>query len=155
MMKNQTWNLSAEVIPKNASKKNLEYISSDSSILKVSGSGAVRAVACGKASITCKATDGSNIVAICEITVIQPVTKIYTDVKVISLLKGEKTRWIANLEPRDATNRKIIYETASNSIATIDSDGSLEAMRIITVFWKHPDAVACLRTPAVIQPRPR
>ena len=52
------------------------YTSSAPSIATVDAQGVVRAVRCGKAKITCQATDGSNKKAVCNVTVNAPASRI-------------------------------------------------------------------------------
>ena len=57
------------ITPSNANNKNIIWESSDTSIATVSSTGEVTAVGSGKATITAKTTDGSNLSATCTVTV--------------------------------------------------------------------------------------
>jgi uncharacterized repeat protein (TIGR02543 family) len=69
LAKKATVTLSATAKPDNAANKNVTWSSSDASIATVSSTGTITAVSAGKATITATAQDGSNITAICEVTV--------------------------------------------------------------------------------------
>lgn len=67
-----TIQLSAEVLPSNASNPALAWSSSDESIVSVSESGMLTALATGSATITAEAVDGSGKKAQCRVTVTLP-----------------------------------------------------------------------------------
>ena len=69
----KTLMLKPEVLPKEATNKKLEFTSSDPSIATVSSTGQVTGIANGEATITCTATDGSDISASVHVSVFQPV----------------------------------------------------------------------------------
>ncbi len=68
-----TVQLTATVLPENASNKNVAWSSSDESVATVSSSGLVTAVANGTATIAATANDGSGKSATCEVTVDTPI----------------------------------------------------------------------------------
>ena len=65
----KTLQLSCEVLPEDATKKELQWSSSDPSVASVSPAGLVTAREAGTTVITAMATDGSNVTAVCTITV--------------------------------------------------------------------------------------
>jgi uncharacterized protein YjdB len=65
----QTDNLIATIIPDNATNKAITWTSSDSTIATVDATGKVTAVKEGTATITVATTDGSNLSALCVVTV--------------------------------------------------------------------------------------
>ena len=64
-----TTQLTATVLPSNATNKTVTWTTSNSSVATVSSNGLVTAKATGTATITAKTTDGSNLSAACAITV--------------------------------------------------------------------------------------
>ena len=68
----ETTQLSATVLPENATNKNLKWESSDTDVATVDQSGKVISVAGGTCTITCSATDGSGVKAECIVTVTNP-----------------------------------------------------------------------------------
>lgn len=65
----QTYKLTATIKPKKATNKNVTWTSSNTSVATVDANGNVTAIAPGKATITCKAKDGSKKKAKCKIIV--------------------------------------------------------------------------------------
>lgn len=65
----ETLTLTATVLPETATDNTVTWTSSNESVATVVN-GLVTAVAAGKATITAKTNDGSNLAAICEVTVI-------------------------------------------------------------------------------------
>ncbi|WP_315109797.1 Ig-like domain-containing protein [Clostridium intestinale] len=68
----QTEDLIETVKPDNAENKNVTWSSSDESIATVDENGKVTAIKPGNVTITVKTTDGSNLTATCDVTVVQP-----------------------------------------------------------------------------------
>ena len=68
----ETTQLSATVLPDNATNKNLKWESSNADVATVDETGKVVAVAVGTCTITCSATDGSGVKAECIVTVMNP-----------------------------------------------------------------------------------
>ena len=68
----ETTQLSATVLPDNATNKNLKWESSNADVATVDQSGKVTSVAGGTCTITCSATDGSGEKAECIVTVTNP-----------------------------------------------------------------------------------
>ena len=65
----QTFQLSATVLPSNATNNSVTWSSNNTSVATVSTNGLVTAVADGSATITCTAQDGSGVKASCNISV--------------------------------------------------------------------------------------
>ena len=61
--------LIATVLPENAGTKTVTWESSNTNVANVNGNGMVTAKAKGSCVITCRATDGSNVSALCQVTV--------------------------------------------------------------------------------------
>lgn len=66
---NEKKNLTATVLPEDASNKNLEWESSDEDVAEVDAEGQVTGKGVGTCFIVCQATDNSGIYAQCQITV--------------------------------------------------------------------------------------
>lgn len=65
----EEYQLTATVLPTNATNKDVTWKSSQSSIVKVDDNGIITALAIGDATITCTASDGSGISSSCTVTV--------------------------------------------------------------------------------------
>lgn len=73
MLRTNTRNIEANVLPTNASSKTLSWSSDDNNIATVTQTGVVKGVNVGTTNITATATDGSGVSATCKVTV-NPVT---------------------------------------------------------------------------------
>lgn len=65
----ETGTLVANVLPANADNKAVTWESSNANVADVTGNGKVIANAKGSCVITCRATDGSDVSAVCQVTV--------------------------------------------------------------------------------------
>ena len=73
LSKDEQFQLVPTISPSNATNKSLIWNSSSDSIVKVDNYGMVTAVKQGSAAVTCMANDGSDVWAMCRITVKAPV----------------------------------------------------------------------------------
>ena len=71
--------LTATILPAEASNQTIEWCSSDETIATVSASGLVSVVAVGDVTITASTTDGSNLSATCVIKAVSGVEFVYPD----------------------------------------------------------------------------
>ena len=153
--KKKTLSLKPTIEPKEASSKKVIFSSSNENVATVTNAGLVKGVNCGSATITCTAADGSGVATKCEITVIQPVTKVSSDKKKIVLFKGKTSRWAASATPADATIKKLSYTSDNSRVASIDSNGNITAKNkgTTTITAKATDGSnkACVCT-VVVEP---
>ena len=130
----KTVQLSAEVLPSNATNKSVTWSTSSSSIATVSSSGLVTAQAAGSATITCKATDGSGVYGTCAVTVSAPtpdpikVTGISLNYTSVSLVKGDTRQLRATVTPSNATDKTVKWSSSNSSVAWVSSDGLVTAV---------------------------
>jgi len=122
-----TETLIATILPTNATDKSLTWNSSNASSATVDSQGKVTAKKAGTAIITASTTDGSNLSATCEVTVIQPVTGISLNKNSLELIVGTSEKLLATIYPNDASNKKVIWSSSNNNIASVDSNGSVTA----------------------------
>ena len=116
-----------EILPANTSNKHLIWSSSDEKVAAVDENGTVTAVSNGTAVITAR-TEAGNLTVTCNVTVIVPVTGIELSAPKLDILKGETGTVTATVLPLDATNQKVIWSSADESIATVDQDGVITAV---------------------------
>ena len=69
VIEGQSLQLTATVLPEDATNKVLNWATSNAAVATVNGNGLVTAIAPGSATITATTTDGSNLSALCTITV--------------------------------------------------------------------------------------
>ena len=123
----QSLQLEANVQPDGASNKVIEWTSSNTAIATVSQSGKVTAISKGSVLITAKSTDGSNIVATCNVSVIKLVYEIVLNKPEMILNEGQSAQLIATVSPSTANNKNIVWSSSNESIASIDQNGLLIA----------------------------
>lgn len=123
----QTLQLSAQILPENATYKTVEWSTNDSTVATVDESGLVTPVGVGETVVTCKATDNSNITTSCKIKV----TPIY--ISSISIPEsweaevGEILNINAIVLPENATNKTIRWSSSNTFIADVDDNGNVTA----------------------------
>ena len=120
-----TQQLTATVLPADATNKAVTYATSNSRIATVSSTGLVTTVAAGSATITVTSTDGSfKDTATCTVTsAVVPVTSVTITNKTISMVKGETSQIVATVLPANATTKTVTYSSSNTAIATVSSTG--------------------------------
>ena len=96
----KTITIKANVLPSDASNKSVAWTSSNPSVATVDNDGFVTGVSAGTATITATTTDGSNLSASCEITVIEEV-KNFFKVNDLSVRPGSTFTLPVELENAD------------------------------------------------------
>ena len=137
--KDETAQLTAEVIPSYADNTRVKWKSSDENVVTVDEKGKVTAVGNGTATITVTSVSG-NYTATVAVTVKIPVEieKISIEAEKETLTKlGESTELKVKIEPENADAQKLIWKCEIEMIAAVDENGKVTAigngMAIITV----------------------
>ncbi len=125
----QTKTLKAEVLPSNASNKNVTWTSSDKSVATVSKSGKITPKKPGKTTITVKTKSG-GYKATCVVTV-----KKYVALKSFKLNKtsvsindGKSYTLKATFSPSNASNKDLVWKSSNKSVATVSSKGVVKGV---------------------------
>lgn len=135
MRVNEKLQLTAYVLPDNTTNKDLRWSSSNPEIATVSETGLVSALKEGNAQIIASTTDGSNLSAICDITVNKQsilITQLAIKPSSIRLAIGETFNLETQIIPTDATNKTVNWSSTNSSVISIDSTGLLTAKGIGT-----------------------
>lgn len=122
--------ISASIEPQNATNKELKWTSNNENVAWVNDKGMVTAVKEGTAIITAKTQDGTNLEATCEVEVIKPTIEVIL-LKVIrpdTLEVGETYQMRAEIEPDDATDKTLTWESEDDHIVMVDKNGLLTAI---------------------------
>lgn len=117
----KTLQLNATVSPSTATKKDISWSSSQSSVASVSSSGLVTAVSEGTTTITATA-DGKK--GMCSITVksmVVEIREIRLEKTELVLFIGEEEALIATIIPENATEISINWNSSDTSVATVDN----------------------------------
>lgn len=137
--KDETAQLTAEVIPSYADNTRVTWKSSDESVVTVDEKGKVTAVGNGTATITVTSVSG-NYTATVAVTVkiLVEIEKISIEAEKETLTKlGESTELKVKIEPENADAQKLIWKSENEMIAAVDENGKVTAIgngtAIITV----------------------
>ena len=128
--KDETAQLTAEVIPSYADNTRVKWKSSDENVVTVDEKGKVTAVGNGTATITVTSVSG-NYTATVAVTVKIPVEieKISIEAEKETLTKlGESTELKVKIEPENADAQKLIWKSENEMIAAVDENGKVTAV---------------------------
>lgn len=117
--------LSATISPTNATNQTVTWTSSDTAIVTVSQVGLVTGIAAGTATITVTTEDGSKT-ASCGVTVTMAavsVSGVSLTETTANILIGEEKTLTAAIEPSNATNQNILWESSHTNIAAVTQGG--------------------------------
>ena len=136
MEKGDTEDLTAAISPENATKKDVEWSSSNDSVVTVDQRGKVRAVSLGEAVVTAKSANG--VEGKCEISVIIPCNSIkitnkgsysYTEGTYVTQINAGSTHTFKyELNPVGSTE-KVKWTSADPAIATVDGNGTVTGIK--------------------------
>lgn len=134
--KGETVQLTATVLPTDATDKTVIWSSSNNDIASVDNKGEVTAVGPGTATITATANDGSGKAASCRITVNEPytppaivhVTGISLDRETATIQKGSILQLSATVTPSNADDKTVRWESSNTDVATVDDNGKVTAI---------------------------
>jgi uncharacterized protein YjdB len=126
----QTEQLSASIVPADATNKTVIWESDHPEIVTVSEYGLVTGLVVGKANITVMTIDGGYTDTV-EVNVVPETVKV-TGVTILggdqTLFLGNTKQLIAVVEPADATNKTVIWESGFTDVATVDQNGLVTAV---------------------------
>ncbi|MDR1841547.1 MAG: Ig-like domain-containing protein [Holophagales bacterium] len=149
--------LSPTITPSNATNKGVTWTSSNDAIASVSG-GRVTGVAQGETTITVRTNDGGHT-ATCSVTVnpaTVPVTGVSLNKNTMTLTVGGTEQLTHTIQPPNATNQNVTWETSSSAVATVSNgivtaiaQGSA-AITVKTVDSNHTATCAVTVNPATV-----
>lgn len=133
----QSYQLTITAMPTNASNAAVQWSSSDLSIATVSANGLVTAYKAGTLTITATSTDGSRKTASLRLNVQQPTidTPILVNSLIFpantptSLIVGQTHQLTATATPVDASNTTVHWSSSDPTVATINEDGQVTALK--------------------------
>lgn len=144
LVEGDSYQLTATVAPANAHNKKVTWSSSDESIAMVDQHGKVTAVKEGVVIIIVTTEDGGKT-ATCEVTVKKKeepapnpivIVDIKLDPKYMVLEEGETDMLVATVTPSDADNKNVTWSSSDESIATVDQNGKVTALKKGTAIIK-------------------
>ena len=120
--------IEVNIVPELADNKTLKWTSDNEDVATVTQEGVVKGLKVGNANITASATDGSEVSATCKVTVKPVVIDLST--KTINLRKGESyAEQIVNVLPDNYEHKEVVWASADDSIASVDSEGMITAVK--------------------------
>jgi len=120
--------LKAKVLPEFASQS-VKWVSSNPEVATVNSKGKVEGISYGYATITAITKDGTELEASCEIEVVKPVTRVELDKGYLSMMTGESKKLKATISPKNATYNTIKWTSSDDSIAIVDENGVVTAIK--------------------------
>ncbi|MDR1198909.1 MAG: Ig-like domain-containing protein, partial [Prevotellaceae bacterium] len=122
---NKTVQVTANVLPSNATNKSVSWKSDHTNIATVDAGGLVTGKSAGTAVITAVTSDGKKT-ATCTVIVTAAavaVTGITLTPQTASVEENKTVQVTANVSPSNATDKNVSWESGSTNIATVDADG--------------------------------
>jgi uncharacterized protein YjdB/beta-glucanase (GH16 family) len=129
---NATTQLTATVLPSNATNKNVTWSSNNTTIATVSATGLVTGKAIGSAIITVTTQDGAKT-ATSTITVNNvnvPVTSVTLSPTTATLALPGTQQLTPTVLPTNATNKNVTYASSNTAIATVSATGLVTAVAV-------------------------
>lgn len=131
LMATETVTLSAIVSPVNASDKSVTWSSNNTEIASVDEAGVVTAIAVGEAVISATSVSNPDISAACVVNVIPTlVSEIILSQTSVSLQAGQSFEFTAEVLPKIATNKSLVWTVDNSDIATVDENGKITALAL-------------------------
>lgn len=115
--------LKAKIIPTNATHKNLVYKSSNENIVIIGQDGTIKGQKDGKATVIITSEDGPSKEIIVTVLKTTPINDLVLTSSSIEVEKGKTAYIKLDIKPADATNKKLTWNSANNSIATVTQGG--------------------------------
>jgi len=133
-----SYQYTATVYPLNIKDVEITWSTTNDVIAPVNNTGLVEAAVPGEAQITAKITyKGKTYSDTAHIRVLQPVTSLYMPTTTLNLYHGSAGQILtASVTPPNASNRKIIWKSADESIATVTEQGYVKPVGTgMTEVW--------------------
>ena len=126
----QQISLTPSFVPEDATLKEVTWSSANEQIATVDGNGIVTGVKKGYARITAVAKDGSNIRANISVKVTQNAEEISLDKQDTTVDVGRTVMLKATVLPRDTDNKKVIWSSSDESVATVNAQGRITGVAL-------------------------
>lgn len=127
-------------------KLGMSYTSSDPNVLTVDENGNITAVGIGTAEVAMSSKDGKITTSKVVEVVVTPVSFDMVDRITLTKEKNSKAKLEAVVQPEDATHVEIEFTSSNEDVATVNSDGEINAVDVgeatITASIKETDLTA-------------
>ena len=133
IQKNQTRQLTANVLPAGADDKSVTWTSSDNAVATVSANGLVTAVKVGTATITATSVANTSLKGTCAVTVTAiPPASVTVDPSSASIQKSQTRQLTATVLPAGADDKSVTWTSSDNAVATVSANGLVTAVKVGT-----------------------
>jgi uncharacterized protein YjdB len=149
---NKTYTLKATIETNSATNPKVKWTSNNPKVATVDSKGKVTGKSLGYATITATAQDGSKVSASSEIRVVRLATSIKLNKTMVNTVVGRSFTLKATVKPSNATYKKAKWSSSDESIAIVDSDGVVTALKpgSVTIKAKAKDSSGKFATCYVI-----
>lgn len=128
-----TAQLTATVLPETADDRSVTWSSGNTAVAKVDEYGMVTAVGVGETTIIATTNDGTEITAICKVTVTPKlVEQISLSKDKLSLENGTSAQLTVTVLPQDADDSSVTWTSNNTMVATVDATGRVSAVGVGT-----------------------
>ncbi len=127
---NSTNDLFGEILFENIKKEKISWKSDNTNVVSIDKDGKITAIGLGSTTIS---ATYKKLTISCKINVISDtveVTSIKLNKETLVLEKNSSERIYTTINPDDATNRNVIWETSNPNVATVDSNGNIFAKNV-------------------------
>ena len=144
IQKGENEKINIKITPEEAKDHEVIYSSSNPNVVTVDSQGNLRGITSGRAIITVKAKE-NNVRNSIEIEVYSKVTDILIDNSDVYMQVGDTFKINAAVEPDDANEKGILFESNKADTVTVDEHGNLDAIKegtaVITVKSKENEEI--------------
>lgn len=126
----ESFELKPTISPEDATNKEVVWETSNDKIATVVN-GKVTAVGVGEAVITVKSQENNEINAQCKV-IVNPinVSSIKLDEESKTIRLGESFKLTATIEPQNATNKEIKWQSSNSNVVIVDNTGNIKAVGV-------------------------
>ena len=126
--------LTPSFAPTTASNKKVKWTSSNPKVAAVSGAGVVTGKAGGAAVISCRALDGSGVIASCTVAVTPVYPTSLRLSKTALMLKAGKTASLkATITPKNTDYKTVTWTSSNPAVVSVDARGRIRGIAPGTV----------------------
>ena len=127
--------VNALTLPLEISDNQMTFSSNENTIAKVTNDGTIIGLKQGTCTITATSVDG-GYTAECVVTVLQPVEDVTLEKHSLEIKVGDTENMSVQVLPTSADNKKIVWTSSDEQLATVNSNGQVTALQGGTVWIK-------------------
>ncbi len=126
----ETFELTATILPNNASNKNVTWTKSNNGVINISNSGVITAIGVGTSVVTVTTADQLKT-SICNVTVaFMNVSSVSLNATSRSMQTGDTFQLVASILPTNASNKNITWSSDKANIASVSNSGLVSGLTV-------------------------